>query len=183
VTGCTAGHTWAYLVELPPGGDGERRQVTEGGFATGKEAAEARAEVLAKHRAGALPKESKLTLGEWLRVWLTTQEEVRGLREGTMIDYRRHVEQYWIPRLGHLKLSELRVRNVTDALAGIAKARERAIQQALDRNAAVATAAEQHNAKRRAKGLRRTVKPTRSAFRVPSAPPPPSACMPLSGRL
>jgi integrase len=146
---------------LPPGPDGQRRRETDGGFASGKEAADARAEVLAQHRAGTLPKDGKLTLAQWLRTWLTTQEEIRGLRDGTMIDYRRHVEQYWIPRLGHLKLSELRARHVTNALAAIKRERDQSIERTQAANAAYAAQAEKQNVVRRARGHKRMAKPKR----------------------
>ena len=55
---------------------------------------------------------------------------MRGLRAGTIIDYKRHVEDYWIPRIGHLKLSELRSRHVTDALAAIRRQRVERIDTA-----------------------------------------------------
>jgi integrase len=158
-SGCKDNHAWRYIVELPVEPGGERRQEVKGGFATGAEAAAAREEVLRKHREGTLPRDGKLTVATWLRTWLTTQEEVRGLRDGTLIDYRRHIELYWIPLLGHLKLSDLRSRQITDALARIKRERDRAIREAAGVNAAALAAVEPENARRRLQGLKRMVKP------------------------
>jgi hypothetical protein len=45
-------HKWAYSIELPAGPDGGRRQRTKGGFATGKQAMEARSDLAKLHRDG-----------------------------------------------------------------------------------------------------------------------------------
>jgi len=92
-SGCKVDHKWEYRVELPSLGS-DRRQIKKGGFLTGKDAAEARAEVLRKHREGTQPRNHKMTVAEWLTKWLVLQEEVRGLGDGTMLGYRRHVEDY-----------------------------------------------------------------------------------------
>jgi hypothetical protein len=65
---------------------------------------------------------------------------VRELRDGTMIDYRRHVEAYWIPGIGHLKLGELRPRHVTDVLAS-RRRRQKEIDEAAEKKAAGAAEA------------------------------------------
>ena len=46
---CNAGHNWRYSIELPAV-DGHRRVIRKGGFPTGKYAADARGEMLRKHR-------------------------------------------------------------------------------------------------------------------------------------
>ena len=102
-----------------------------------------------------------MTVATWLRRWLITQEEVRGLRAGTIIDYRRHIGLYWIPRIGHLKLTELRSRHVTDALAAIRRQRAEAINAAQTANAESLAKAAAADELREAKGLRRAVKPER----------------------
>src|SRR5436309_2298959 len=82
-------------------------------------APEARAGLVRKHRAGELTLNGKLTVGEWLARWLATQDEVRGLRPGTLLLYRQHVAAYLVPHLGHLRLADLRPQHVTDMLAAI----------------------------------------------------------------
>ena len=58
---CNAGHNWRYSIELPAV-DGHRRVIRKGGFPTGKYAADARGEMLRKHRYGMQPKNHKLTV-------------------------------------------------------------------------------------------------------------------------
>jgi hypothetical protein len=122
---CNAGHNWRYSIELPAV-DGHRRVIRKGGFLTGKDAADARAEVLRKHRKGMQPKNPKLTVAQWLTKWLQTQENVRGVGDGTIIDYRRHVDKYWIPAIGQIRLSELKPSDVTDTLAFLVTQRAKA---------------------------------------------------------
>src|SRR4029078_6083123 len=47
-------HRWQFEVERRAGYDGQRQRVTQGGFETAKEAADAKADTLARHRAGTL---------------------------------------------------------------------------------------------------------------------------------
>jgi len=169
-TGCKRGHKWTYHVELPTNTNGARHQVTTGGFTTGKEAADARADVLRLHREGQLPAGGKLTVAEWLRSWLITQEEVRGLRDGTLIDYRRHVESYWIPYIGAVKLVDLRTRQVTEALAAIKRRRDKDIARAVALNDKYAAEAEADNARRCVKGFKRMAKPRRVPVPRPFGP-------------
>jgi len=158
-SGCKVDHKWEYRVELPSLGS-DRRQIKKGGFLTGKDAAEARAEVLRKHREGTQPRNHKMTVAEWLTKWLVLQEEVRGLGDGTMVGYRRHVEDYWIPAIGHLKLAELRPSHVTETLAAIRRRREEQRAQVMKKNQAAIAKAKAQDEVRKARGLKREVKPS-----------------------
>ncbi|GIH10048.1 hypothetical protein Rhe02_81150 [Rhizocola hellebori] len=178
---CKAGHKWEYRIELPAVDDG-RRQVKKGGFATGKAAADARAEILNRHRKGMQPKNHKLTVGEWLVNWLRVQEEVRGLGDGTMIDYRRHVEKYWIPAIGTIRLGELRPSDVTNTLAEIRNRRERLREQAQAQNRQATVEAAARDKTRIEKGLKRPVKPKLVRVPRPIGQPPRNAFMPPFGR-
>src|SRR5438067_6059251 len=109
---CTQ-HRWQYEVELPPGPNGRRRRITKGGFLTGKQAADARDEILHQHRAGSLPTNPDPTLAAWLRSWLALRIERADLRDGTIADYRDSIDRYLIPRLGHLNLAEIRGVHIT----------------------------------------------------------------------
>lgn len=154
---CNANHNWRYSIELPAV-DGHRRVIRKGGFPTGKDAEEARAEVLRKHRKGTQPKNPKLTVAQWLTKWLLTQETVRGLGDGTIIDYRRHVEKYWIPAIGQIRLSELKPSDVTDTLGFIVTQRKKAREEALEHNRKASAEAAELDKARVAKGLKRPVK-------------------------
>lgn len=156
--GCRRGHSWFYLVELPSSGGG-RRQFKKGGFASGKDAAEARAEILLRERDGTLPVSDKTTVGDWLVRWLEIQKDVRELGEGTLVDYRRHVRSYWIPAVGRLKLVDLRPHHVTDTLAGIRRLRNADRARAQAHNDAARADAAERDEIRKARSLKRPVKP------------------------
>ena len=163
-------HRWTYLVELPAGPDGKRRQVKKGGYASAKDAADARAEVLSQHRAGTLPADRSITVAAWLRRWLATQNDVKGLRPGTIEGYRQHIDDYWVPRLGTVKLADLRPQQVTDALAAIRAERETARAAVVGRNAEHAAAAALVAAERAAKGQTRRVAVRREPVPRPFSP-------------
>ena len=158
-SGCKVGHRWEYVVELAMNANGERRQKVKGGFRTGTEAFTARAALIKQHRDGLLPEDGKMTVATWLQDWLINQEEVRGLRDGTLVDYRRHVESYWIPAIGHLKLTDLRPQHVTNTLRTLRVDRENAITAANARNQRYAEEAAIADEKRKAAGRKRPVKP------------------------
>jgi integrase len=161
---CKVGHKWEYSIELPEIG-GQRRRVYKGGFATGADASEARDEVVNKERKGTQPRDHKLTVAEWLTDWLQRQEDLLGLGEGTLIDYRRHVYSYWIPAIGKLKLGDLRPHHVTDTLTAIRRKRDEDRSQALTFNEAARAEAATKDKERIAKGLKRPIKP--KLMRVP----------------
>ncbi|WP_165521984.1 tyrosine-type recombinase/integrase [Micromonospora zingiberis] len=162
--GCRRGHTWTFMVELSDL-SGQRRQVKKGGFVTGKDAAGARADVIRKHREGLLPQDAGITVAVWLRQWLVSQEEVRGLRDGTIVDYRRHIESYWIPKIGNVKLVDLRPQHVTNALRSIKQEREEQINKAKELKARYEAEAARADEERKRAGRKRPVKPKR--VRVP----------------
>lgn len=139
--------------------DGRRRRIYKSGFATGAQAAEARAEIEMNERKGTQPRDHKLTVAEWLRDWLQKQEDLLGLGEGTLIDYKRHVHKYWIPSVGRLKLGDLRPHHVTDTLATIKRDRDNARTQAQTINEAAKAEAAEADQERIAKGLKRPIKP------------------------
>jgi integrase len=168
-TGCRRGHTWYYAVELADPG-GQRRPLSKGGFATGKEAVEARADVVRQHRDGMLPQNGKMTVAAWLRQWLVNQEEVRGLRDGSIVGYRQHIETYWIPRIGAVKLVDLRPQHITNALRTIKRDREREIAKANELKARYEAEAAAADEKRRRAGRKRPVKPKRVVVPRPFGP-------------
>jgi Arm DNA-binding domain/Phage integrase, N-terminal SAM-like domain len=106
-------HKWQYEVELPAGLAGHRQRVTKGGFATAKDAVEARSEVLRQYKEGTYSLDPKMTVAQWLPKWLDARIERGELRDGTVDDYRDNINRFLIPRLGHLKLAELRAAHIT----------------------------------------------------------------------
>jgi integrase len=147
-------------LELAPGSGGERRQVTKGGYRNAKAAADARAEVIRRHRADELGDDTHKTLAEWLPEWLAGREERDELSENSLYAYREAIKNHLIPKLGHRKLSELRGLDITRAYSAMRRERQQAIINAQALNARYAAEAERINAQRRAQGLK-PVKPKR----------------------
>ncbi|MEJ3742487.1 hypothetical protein WEI85_04230 [Actinomycetes bacterium KLBMP 9797] len=123
-------HRWQYEIELPPGHDGTRQRDVKGGFATAREALDARAEVLREFKAGNRSLDPKLTLAEWLPKWLAARIERGELREGTAEDYQDSIDRYLIPRLGQMKLVELRAAHITAAYDAMRRDRVEEIKAA-----------------------------------------------------
>jgi len=163
-------HKWTYVVELPPGPDGKRRQVTDGGFDTAKEAAEARAEVIRQHRAGELPVDRKMTFGQWLDEWLAAKIERGELEETTARTYGDQVRDYLKPKLGHRKVGELRGLDFTRTYRDIVQERAEQIAAVKATNAKAAAEAERENAARRLAGRKRMVKPKHVPVPRPISP-------------
>lgn len=124
-------HRWEFTVELPPGDNGRRRQVTKAGFATAADAATARAEVLRQHREGTLPDldRRRVTVAQFLRGWLAGRAVA--LRPRTLESYTAHVEMYVVPTIGAVRMVDLRPEHVEAMLRVIRRNREERGQAAL----------------------------------------------------
>ncbi|WP_299442279.1 tyrosine-type recombinase/integrase [uncultured Phycicoccus sp.] len=102
---------WHAVIDLPPGTNGKRRQKTT----THDTKHEAQAWLSKMHqeaRTGDLP-DDKITVATFLTTWLDGK---KGLRPSTLVDYHRHIEQLFVPELGHLKLIDLRPRHIDEVL-------------------------------------------------------------------
>jgi integrase len=163
-------HRWSYAIELPAGPTGERRQLTKGGYLTGKEAMQARADVAKQHRDGTLPADDKRLLGSWLEEWLKGKVSRRDIEDTTARGYSDNIRKYIKPKLGHLKVRELRGVDLTRFYAEIARERQEAIDLAQAKNDAYRLEAEQINARRRAEGKVRMTASKRCAVPRPLSP-------------
>jgi integrase len=121
-------------VELPAGPSGDRQRDVKGGFATAREAVEARAEALRQFKEGTRSTDPKMTLGEWLPRWLDARIERGELRETTAADYRDSIVRFLIPRLGHVRLAELRAAYLTAAYDAMRRDRAAEIKAAEEIN-------------------------------------------------
>jgi len=85
---------------------GKQKQETTDTLA---EAQALRAERVAAVKGGSYRERSKQRLDDYLRGWIEGYTGLRGggFRENTREEYRRLIERYIIPRLGHLTLAEL----------------------------------------------------------------------------
>jgi integrase len=127
-------HSWSYYVELPAGHDGKRRQVTRGGYRSAKLAAEARAAVVAKHRAGTLADDSRLTVEQWLRKHYAAKAARGDMRPSYAATVEILLDKYVIPKVGGYRLGQLRGHHLTAAYSSILSDRAEQIRDAERRN-------------------------------------------------
>lgn len=100
------GSTWTYYLYVTEG-DGTRRQVSKGGFATRKEAETARAEALTTMATGSWVKPDRLTVADFLiDEWLPTQLPPT-IEESTYVSYARNIRLHVAPYIGGIRLQEL----------------------------------------------------------------------------
>lgn len=95
--------SWYYYVKLP---DGQRPR--KGGFLTQKRAEEAAQEIWDEAQGG-LDVQSKETVGEYLHRWFKRRVN---LKRSTRGGYEKYADLYFIPKLGHLQMRELRERPI-----------------------------------------------------------------------
>src|SRR3954454_11055747 len=123
-------YSWQFTVDVRRGPDEARRQVTRAGFPNKREAQLALQRLLEEERAG-VDVASRLTLGEYLDRWLNGK---RGLRPSTQKSYREHIQLYLRPRLGSLRLRDLRPDHVDRLLGDLGtKQRSRGLSAATQR--------------------------------------------------
>jgi integrase len=100
------GERWYFWVELAPGPDGKRRQLSRGGFKTRKEAEKAYAEIRDQVRRGEFVTTSKVTLSAFLRdEWFPAIRATT--RPSTWDHYARIASGYLDGSIGERRLGEL----------------------------------------------------------------------------
>lgn len=98
--------TWWFIVDVPAGPDGQRRQVKRRGFVTKKEALEALDELRSSARRGTFVAPQRQTLRSFLQDdWLPAMR--RELEESTWEDYERKLRLHVVPALGSVQLQAL----------------------------------------------------------------------------
>jgi integrase len=119
---CRKAHgSWAFTIDA--GTDpttGKRKQIVRSGFRTRDEAEEEMTGLLAAVNAGTWTDDQGMTLGTFLDLWLAEQVS-RGGSPTTLAGYRRHIEKVWKPRLGNVRLRDLRREHIEKVLAEMAK--------------------------------------------------------------
>lgn len=101
------GNSWSYVVRVPDPATGKTKPQWKGGFATKKEAKEARAKAMAAIADGAHVDPSRLTVAEFLRDrWLPAMEAT-GKKGTTLRSYRSLSETHIIPRIGGVRIQAL----------------------------------------------------------------------------
>ncbi|WP_175541574.1 site-specific integrase [Streptomyces aidingensis] len=123
---CRKDHgAWYYVADVGTGPDGKRKQVRKGGFRTADDAEKALAELLARVGEGTYTHDEGVTVAQWLARWLDMKERA-GLRPATLRAYRSHITLYLEPRLGRLRLRDLRPSHVDRLLADLANGTRKA---------------------------------------------------------
>jgi len=98
--------TWWFVIDLPPGGDGRRRQAKRRGFRTRAEAQAALDEMRVARRQGTYVAPRRQTTGEFLQSdWLPAVR--RELAESTWESYERNIRHHVVPAIGPVQLQEL----------------------------------------------------------------------------
>ena len=116
-------HKWAFTVEFPPGQDGKRLRVAESGFPDQEAAKDARAKVIRAHKEGTLEADRrKDTVADYLSQWLTAKESAKTIRPATIRSYRGHLDNYLLPELGKIRLTDLKASHIDVMLVKIRKA-------------------------------------------------------------
>jgi integrase len=122
VKSCRKTHgSWAYTVDV--GRDektGRRKQKVRSGFRTREDAEAARTKELAEIDVGTWTDDQGVTLGAWLDEWLRHLEG-RRLSPLTLANYRGHVRDAWKPKLGHVRLRDLRRAHIERVLLELAE--------------------------------------------------------------
>jgi hypothetical protein len=90
--------------------------------------------VLRQYKDGTYSVDPKMTLAQWLPRWLDARIERGELREGTADDYRDSIDRFLIPRLGYVKLAELRA-HITAAYDSMRRDRAEEIKAVEEINA------------------------------------------------
>ena len=104
---------------FPQARTAKRRQKTQT-FDTKRQAQAWLAKTSEEIRTGDLPDDT-ITVGAFLTQWL---EGRKNLAPSTRVDYTRHIQQVFIPELGHLKLAALRARHIEEVLDRLQKSQE-----------------------------------------------------------
>ena len=119
---CRKAHgSWSFVIDAGTNpATGRRRQLTRSGFRIREDAEEAMTKELAAMDAGSWTDDQGMKLGPWLDQWLE-EFAARDRSPKTLALYRGHVLTFWQPRLGHLRLRDLRRAHVEAALRTLGK--------------------------------------------------------------
>lgn len=101
--------TWTFAISVSRRG-GERKRIVRGGFDTQRDAQAAMDELKGKAARG-VDVASRLTVADYLRKWISGK---RDIKTNTLRSYTGHIERYFVPVIGHVRLSELRVDHVAE---------------------------------------------------------------------
>lgn len=101
--------SWAFKIVVPARG-GTRQAIVRMGFETQAEAIAAMDDLKGKAAKG-VDVASRLTTGDYLRSWLAGKKDIK---LNTLTSYTGHVDHYFDPVIGHVRLADLRVEHVQE---------------------------------------------------------------------
>ncbi len=159
--------SWSYIADV--GVDpvtGKRKQDKRGGFPTQDAAQEALTELLARVARNEYVPDARITVGEWLTAWIDEREQTGRNRPSTIEAYRSHIRLYLVPKLGRIKLRELRAGHVQKLVNELQDGRKGATVQRIHATlcSALATAVK--------RGLIASNPASRALMELPEAPRP-----------
>lgn len=99
--------TWWFAMSVE-GERGNRDRIVRGGFTSQTQAQAAMDELKGKAARG-IDVTSRLTVGQFLREWIASKKDIK---LNTLTSYTGHIDRYWEPQLGYLRLADLRVHHV-----------------------------------------------------------------------
>lgn len=77
---------------------------------TKKETAQKLREIIADVDSGLLVESGSMTVGEWVEIWIN--QYANNIKELSMSTYRAHIRNHIVPKLGDIKLSNLKTRDI-----------------------------------------------------------------------
>lgn len=98
--------SWAYVLELGRDGNGKRRQQWKSGFRTKREAQQELTAALHALKTGTYVEAHQITVSQFLDRWL--EHAAHQVSTKSLESYESIVRLHLRPRLGHLKLDQLR---------------------------------------------------------------------------
>jgi integrase len=102
------GKRWRVRYDAPRGPDGARRQKMKRGFPTRKAAQTWARDTLGRIDRGTWVPPKRITLNEWLDLWLDpAAPRKKPIRPTTLTTYRIYADTYLRPQLGHRQLQSL----------------------------------------------------------------------------
>lgn len=105
--------SWTFAISVK-GPGGKRKQKIMGGFESRTDALKAREGLRDRVRRGVTVDDVLVEV--FLKGWLTSKTD---LRPSTHRSYRLHIQKYWLLLLGHMRLSELRVAHIAEAMTEV----------------------------------------------------------------
>jgi len=106
VTAEKRGTTWRYRFDVAKQ-DGKRSRVSEGGFATKKEALAEGTKALARYnRAGSVFVPSEISFNDYIDLWMKEYCE-HNLKPETIVNYKKRIRSHIKPKLGKFKLKSI----------------------------------------------------------------------------